>query len=119
MRAIDADAQRDTPVETLIARAGAAVAAAALRMTGGAYGRRVVVVAGKGHNGDDGRVAARLLSAPGARVTVFDPAQVPAVLPDVDLVIDAAVGTRFRGSDRAPSAAAPVLALDIPPRGNG
>ena len=44
--------------DTLVRRAGTAVAHAALRMLGGAYGRRVVVVAGKGSNGADGRVAA-------------------------------------------------------------
>ena len=51
-------------------RAGTAVAHAALRLLGGAYGRRVVVVAGKGSNGADGRVAAAVpgpAGRPGAR----------------------------------------------------
>jgi len=53
MAAIDAAAPE--PVEVLIERAGAAVARAATRMMGGTYGRRVVVLAGKGNNGNDGR----------------------------------------------------------------
>ena len=49
----------------LIERAGAAVARTALGMLGGSYGRRVVVVAGKGNNGNDGRAAAVRLSRAG------------------------------------------------------
>lgn len=73
MGAIDADAPE--PVEELISRAGAAVARTAIRMMGGTYGRRVVVLAGKGNNGNDGREAARRLSARGVRVTVLDAAR--------------------------------------------
>ncbi len=57
-------------------RAGTAVAVAALDLLGGAYGRRVVVIAGKGNNGADGRVAAALLARRGARVTVVGPGEV-------------------------------------------
>src|SRR5207244_11465457 len=56
MKAVDAAAAE--PVEVLVERAGAAVARRALAMLGGAYGRRVTVVAGKGNNGADGRAAA-------------------------------------------------------------
>ena len=63
MAAIDAAAPE--PVEVLIERAGAAVARAAARMLGGTYGRRVVVLAGKGNNGNDGRAAARRLAGAG------------------------------------------------------
>jgi hydroxyethylthiazole kinase-like uncharacterized protein yjeF len=103
-------------VEVLIGRAGSAVARAARRMLGGTYGRRVVVLAGKGNNGNDGRDAARRLRAAGMRVQVVAPADVPALLGDVDLVVDAAYGTGFRGSYRAPEVAPgiPVLAVDIP-----
>ncbi|MEO6123029.1 MAG: NAD(P)H-hydrate epimerase, partial [Ilumatobacteraceae bacterium] len=59
MRAIDAAAT--TPVATLIERSGSAVARTALRMLGGGYGRRVIVIAGKGNNGNDGRAAAEVL----------------------------------------------------------
>ena len=113
MRAIDAAAPE--PVEVLIDRAGAALARVALRMLGGAYGRRVVVVAGKGNNGADGRSAARWLARRGVHVTVLDAAAAPPVLPPCDLVIDAAYGTGFRGTYATPDpGTVPVLAADIP-----
>jgi NAD(P)H-hydrate epimerase len=113
MRAIDAAAPE--PVEVLIARAGAAVARAARRMLGGTYGRRVVVVAGKGNNGNDGRAAAGLLQAGGMKVVVLDAADAHRVVPSCDLVIDAAYGTGFRGTWEPPDAGgAAVLAVDIP-----
>ena len=113
MAAIDAEASE--PVDVLIERAGAAVARAARRMLGGTYGRRVVVVAGKGNNGADGRAAARRLARRGVRVSVIDAADQPAVVPDCDLVIDAAYGTGFRGDYAAPDpGGARVLAVDIP-----
>lgn len=108
------DAASPVPVEVLIERAGHAVAREAFRLLGGAYGRRVVVVAGKGHNGDDGRVAARVLARRGVRVEVFAVADCPPVLPPCDLVVDAAFGTGFRGTWVAPVTDAPVLAVDIP-----
>ena len=113
MRTIDA--QATVPVEVLIDRAGAAVARAAVRMMGGTYGRVVHVIAGQGNNGNDGRVAARRLAAQGVQVRVHPVAECPAVLPPADLVIDAAFGTGFRGTWRAPDVGAtPVLAVDIP-----
>ena len=51
-------------------RAGRAVARAAVDLAGGVYGRRAVVVCGKGNNGGDGLVAARHLARWGMRVTV-------------------------------------------------
>lgn len=115
MAAADARAQDTIGLDVLVARAGAAVARAALDMLGGAYGRRVVVVAGPGHNGDDGRVAARLLAGRGVRVHVVD-ATDRAALPAADLVIDAAFGTGLRRPYQAPAPppGAPVLAVDIP-----
>src|SRR4051794_6324927 len=95
MRAIDSAAPE--PVEGLIDRAGAAVAQAALRMLGGTYGRRVVVLAGKGNNGADGRAAARRLALRGVQVRVLEAHDLPDVVPDCDLVIDAAYGTGFHG----------------------
>ncbi|MGI8686445.1 MAG: NAD(P)H-hydrate dehydratase [Acidimicrobiales bacterium] len=114
MKAVDAAAPE--PVEVLVARAGSAVARAAERMLGGTYGRRVVVVAGKGNNGADGRWAAERLRRRGVGVVVVDAASAPADLPPCDLVIDAAYGTGFRGSYVAsrPPAGVPVLAVDIP-----
>ena len=113
VKAVDAAAPE--PVEVLVGRAGAAVAREAVDVLGGAYGRRVVVVAGKGNNGADGRVAAALLARRGVRVDVVDAAGAPEVLPPCDLVIDAAYGTGFRGTWDAPApGGAPVLAVDIP-----
>lgn len=113
MRLIDASAP--VPTTTLIERAGSAVAWSALRMLGGAYGRRVIVIAGPGNNGKDGRVAARRLAARGVRVSVFDAGEVPRVLPACDLVIDAAYGTGFHGHWVAPDPGeALVLAVDVP-----
>jgi hydroxyethylthiazole kinase-like uncharacterized protein yjeF len=113
MKAVDRSAPE--PVEVLVDRAGAAVARAATAMMGGAYGRRVVVLAGKGNNGADGRVAADRLRRRGAGVTVIDATDEPDRLPPSDLVIDAAYGTGFRGDYTAPDpAGAPVLAVDIP-----
>ena len=57
---------------TLVDRAGGAVAWGARRLLGGAYGRRVVIVCGKGNNGADGRVAGERLAGWGARVDRFD-----------------------------------------------
>jgi ADP-dependent NAD(P)H-hydrate dehydratase / NAD(P)H-hydrate epimerase len=113
MAAVDAAAPE--PVEALIDRAGAGVARAAVRLLGGTYGRRVVVVAGSGNNGNDGREAARLLAQRGVRVAMVPAAEAPARLPPSDLVIDAAYGTGFRGEYKAPDpAGTPVLAVDIP-----
>jgi NAD(P)H-hydrate epimerase len=113
MAAVDAAAPE--PVEVLIGRAGAATARAALAMLGGSYGRHVVVVAGKGNNGNDGRSAAERLRRHGVRVTVVDAAAAPAELPQADLVVDAAYGTGFRGAYEAPDAGdALVLAVDVP-----
>src|SRR5918996_1299137 len=61
---------RGTSVSDLMERAGAAVARAALDLTAGGYGRRAVVVVGKGNNGGDGLVAARYLARAGMRVGV-------------------------------------------------
>jgi NAD(P)H-hydrate epimerase len=118
MREADAAALATVSHATLVDRAGTAAAHAALRLLGGAYGRRVVVVAGKGSNGADGRVAAAFLAGRGARVRVVEAADLGGgdALPSCDLVIDAAYGTGFRGSYDAPAlpAGAAVLAIDIP-----
>jgi hydroxyethylthiazole kinase-like uncharacterized protein yjeF len=134
MNAVDAAAQASIPLEVLVGRAGHAVARVALDMLGGAYGRRVTVIAGRGNNGADGRVAARYLASRGARVTVVEAAGSSGAAsgdsgssgagstdtgPDIgpaDLVIDAAYGTGFHGEYRAPAVGpgTMVLAVDIP-----
>jgi NAD(P)H-hydrate epimerase len=113
MKAVDAAAPE--PLDVLVARAGAAVARAAIDMLDGAYGRRVVVITGPGNNGADGRDAARRLRARGVHVTVVDAKAVPPALPRCDLVVDAAYGTGFRGTWEPPDVGdVPVLAVDIP-----
>ena len=113
MAAVDREA--DEPVDALVERAGAAVARAALHVLGGTYGRRVVVVTGKGNNGADGRHAAVRLQRLGARVAIIEAADAADRVPACDLVIDAAYGTGFRGSYHAPDpGGARVLAVDIP-----
>ncbi len=120
MNAVDAAALASVPLDVLVGRAGLAVALAALDLLGGAYGRRVLVVAGPGNNGADGRVAAQLLDRRGARTTVVEAGAITTV-GRVDLVIDAAFGTGFRGEYRFPSVpeGTPVLAVDIPSGVNG
>jgi NAD(P)H-hydrate epimerase len=113
------DAAAAAEIDTLVERAGAAVARVARRMLGGTYGRRVTVVAGPGNNGADGRAAARRLAAAGVRVEVLDalaPETIGAVLPACDLVIDAAFGNGLSRAYEAPTPppGVPVLAVDIP-----
>ena len=99
-------------VETMMERAGSAVAAAVSRDYPGA---RVVAVCGKGANGGDGRIAAEKV---GAEVV-----EVGAELPAADVVIDAIFGTGFRGEPREQaarsieairSAGVPVVSVDVP-----
>jgi hydroxyethylthiazole kinase-like uncharacterized protein yjeF len=118
-----------TPVDVLMERAGRAVAWAARRAAGGAYARRVVVVCGKGNNGGDGLVAARVLRGWGMRVHVaelvhgIDRVAFLRALARVDVVIDAMFGTGFRGTldgdaawvaEQLTGTAAHILAVDIP-----
>jgi NAD(P)H-hydrate epimerase len=126
--------EHGTPEEVLVERAGRALAHHALRMLGGTYGRRVTIVAGKGNNGADGRVAGRLLRARGIGVDEcsleegFYVAELRRMLGRADLVIDAMYGTGFRGrldgagaviTQEVLLASVPVLAVDIPSGVNG
>lgn len=118
-----------TPERVLVERAGRAVARHAQRLLGGTYGRRVVIVCGKGNNGADGEVAARVLARRGVGVAVcrladgVDPAALARITRRSDLAIDAMFGTGFRGTLAGAAAAVPdvfagagipVLAVDIP-----
>jgi len=68
---LDRTAQADgVAAIDLMERAGRAVARSCVDLSGGAYGRRAVVVCGKGNNGGDGYVAARHLARWGFRVAV-------------------------------------------------
>jgi ADP-dependent NAD(P)H-hydrate dehydratase / NAD(P)H-hydrate epimerase len=111
------DRRAPEPVDVLVGRAGAAVARRAARVLNGAYGKKVTVVAGKGNNGADGRLAAKLLAGNGAVVTVLEAAGLAggAALPPSDLVIDAAYGTGLERPYSPPDpGGAKVLAVDIP-----
>ncbi|TMK87366.1 MAG: NAD(P)H-hydrate epimerase, partial [Actinobacteria bacterium] len=117
---------RGVAAEDLMERAGWAVARACADLTGGTYGRRAVVVCGKGNNGGDGFVTARHLARWGMRVVVialqdpagsrdpaaanlrrlaeagvrvrrFDPATLGRELDRADVAVDAIFGTGFRG----------------------
>lgn len=114
-----------TPSLELMERAGRAVARAAVRLAGGAYGRRFLVICGRGNNAGDGYVAARLLAAWGAfpvvvalspadelsgdartnwealgriRCLPYEPGRFARELDAAHVVVDALFGTGFRGS---------------------
>lgn len=119
----------------LIDRAAHAVARVARCMLRGTYGRRVVVAAGRGNNGADGRVAADLLRARGCGVDVIDVDRSMSSLGDdarrslsrAHLLIDAMYGTGMLGRlegcaaevARRAEGVASVLAVDVPSGVNG
>ncbi len=117
---------RGIAADLLMERAGRAVARAAVDLCGGVYGRRAAVVCGKGNNGGDGLVAARILASRGMRVSVhlleppeelrdpasanvarlaeagvtvrpFSPVRLERELHRADVAVDAIFGTGFRG----------------------
>jgi NAD(P)H-hydrate epimerase len=63
--------ERGIQPASLMENAGREVANAAVRLAGGSYGRRAVVVCGRGNNGGDGFVAARYLASWGMGVSVL------------------------------------------------
>jgi hydroxyethylthiazole kinase-like uncharacterized protein yjeF len=119
-----------TPMPVLMERAGRAVAWAVRRGLGRTYGMRAVVACGKGNNGGDGLVAARVLRGWGVRVDVVpigaglvEPASFARLVGRADAAVDAMFGTGFRGEltgDARVVAEAfagfdgPVTAVDIP-----
>jgi NAD(P)H-hydrate epimerase len=118
-----------TPVSVLMDRAGRAVAWTVRRALDRTYGARVVLVCGKGNNGGDGLVAARVLTSWGVRATVFelsdgiDHGGFTRELATATVVVDAMFGTGFRGSLEGDAAwvagrladwPGAVVAVDIP-----
>ena len=132
------------PAADLMERAGRAVAQAVTDLLGGTYGRRAVVVCGKGNNGGDGLVAARHLAREGIGVAVVmievaedlrEPAAgnlarlrsetdarilpadaLPRELARADIAVDAIFGTGFRGipEDEWAAAIAELNAAPVP-----
>ncbi|HEY1687586.1 MAG TPA: NAD(P)H-hydrate dehydratase [Solirubrobacteraceae bacterium] len=152
MRAIDRWAidQRGTPSLDLMERAGAAVAAATERVCPDGP---IAILCGKGNNGGDGLVAARLLRDAGRDVDVLmpvDPSELSgdaaenlarlqgdapirlhgdpsteasAALAKAKTIVDALLGTGFRGPpegelaqaiEAIKAADAPVVSVDVP-----
>ena len=118
-----------TPVEVLMDRAGRAVAWSLRRRLARAAGLRVVIACGKGNNGGDGLITARVLRGWGARVDVVrvgegvDGDALRRMVARADVVVDAMYGTGFRGAltddalavcDAFAAFAGPVIAVDIP-----
>jgi hydroxyethylthiazole kinase-like uncharacterized protein yjeF len=140
MRAADeATIAAGTAAAVLMARAGRAVAQAVTGSAGGRYGRRVAVVCGKGSNGGDGFVAARVLAqwgmgvsclgvggaaesrgAAGAHLERMESDGIPlrpfatGRLDGADVVVDALFGTGFRGRAEGEAGEA-ITALNAAP----
>ncbi|HMA26986.1 MAG: NAD(P)H-hydrate epimerase, partial [Solirubrobacterales bacterium] len=130
MRAIDrwAIQEKGVPSLELMETAGRAVAEAAAEV---APSSRAAIVCGKGNNGGDGLVAARVLRETGFEVDALllappdelsedaganlarlegarevDPSELGAAISGAGVVIDAVFGTGFAGTPRDPAAAA-------------
>jgi NAD(P)H-hydrate epimerase len=105
-------------VETMMQRAGGAVADEVLRRYPDA--RTIVAVCGHGANGGDGRIAVEALRAAGRTAEAGEDA---ARVDSADVVVDALFGTGFHGEPRPEAAAAieqinacaaPVVSVDVP-----
>jgi len=136
-------AARGVTVQVLMENAGRAVARTVVAVAGGVYGRRAVVVCGKGNNGGDGLVAARHLDRSGMGVRVvlvahaselhgesasnlrkfaraggawqgFSDAALQREVDRADVVVDAIFGTGFRGAPGGAFARAIDLINDGP-----
>ena len=111
-----------TTVEVLMERAGRAVARVVMQVAGARYGNTVTLVCGRGNNGGDGFVAARILRGQGMGVRCLSVGDIsaasgaarhhlelllargisvrslsPGDVKGSDVVVDAIFGTGFRG----------------------
>lgn len=87
-----------TSQETLMERAAKGVVDTLEGEYGSVAGRRAVVICGPGNNGGDGLLAAQILRDRAAIVQVVRVKDAPVALdPEADFVIDALLGTGFRG----------------------
>ncbi|HWH29547.1 MAG TPA: NAD(P)H-hydrate dehydratase [Mycobacteriales bacterium] len=138
VRAAEAALMATLPPGTLMQRAAAGLAVACAHRLDGVYGRRVVLLVGRGDNGADALWAGSRLARRGAAVTAVlagDPrADALAALraaggavgeagavEGADLVVDGLVGIGGRGALREPAAALAercagrdVVAVDVP-----
>jgi NAD(P)H-hydrate epimerase len=103
-------------LDDLMERAGTAVADLVTEQFPG----RVAVVCGRGNNGGDGRVCARVLGERGRNVTVIDGL---GDLDDPDVIVDALLGVGLRDApredvarmiERINQAGKPVVSVDVP-----
>jgi ADP-dependent NAD(P)H-hydrate dehydratase / NAD(P)H-hydrate epimerase len=103
-------------LDELMQRAGGSVAELVLR----SYPGRVTVVCGKGNNGGDGKVCARVLREAGREVTVVEGV---GDLGTPDVIVDALLGIGLDGPPREDAArmielinaaGRPVVAIDVP-----
>lgn len=104
------------PLEELMERAGTAVAEIVLRQLPGS----VTVVCGKGSNGGDGKVCARVLKDAGREVRIVDGI---GDLGEPDVIVDALLGIGLRDAPREDAArmielmnanGRPVVSVDVP-----
>lgn len=111
-----AEEQHPGPLDELMERAGTSVAEVVLRQFPGS----VTVVCGKGNNGGDGKVCARVLREAGRDVQIVDGV---GDLGTPDVVVDALLGIGLREAPREDAArmidlinntGRPIVAVDVP-----
>lgn len=124
-REVDRWAIEDLGMGDLMEKAGAGLADVVARTVPSG---RVAVACGKGNNGGDGRIAARVLRAAGREVDVLEAPFALERLEGAAVVVDALLGTGFSGAPRDPldrviaainACGAPVVACDVPSGVNG
>jgi ADP-dependent NAD(P)H-hydrate dehydratase / NAD(P)H-hydrate epimerase len=119
-----------TPGDVLMERAGTRVVEVLERAFAPLASQRVVIFCGKGNNGGDGLVVARLLKGRVAALAVVDASDLTAPdgrgsISDATIVVDALLGTGFRGEVQGRYAElirsinedfpkAKIVAVDIP-----